>query len=208
MSELRIDMKVVSVILLVLVIIFASTTIYYYNKNSNSSGGNPDFFNNYVIAMNDYHVAMEFFELGSANLDYGNDYTLTGEYYYDSAIMFYDRSREQLSDSKELLNHAELKINEIRDISPDQFYDTELDNREKQIDITMGLVDQYILLNDYVSKQLYEINYGSETEATRYYNLYNDLIKEVNLNMKELSDVSNDIDLAWDRDWYPLFASS
>lgn len=191
-----------SIILLILLIVSIGANIYFYTLPKED---NTEFFNSYVIAMNDYHTASELFSVAGSNLDYGNWYTETEGYYYESAIDYYDRAKEQLIESKELLTHAKLKLNNIKNDSPNEFYTKEINNRLEQINIFLSLVDQYYLLNDYMSKQLYEVNYGSKTEATRYYNSYNDLIPEVNENMKKLSDISQKIDLAWDQDWYPLF---
>lgn len=189
-------------VLLILLIISISFNAYLLITSSKKT---TDFFKDYVVAINDYHVASSYFDLANANLDNGNWYSSQVDYYYETAIDYYDISKEQLTISKEFLIHAKQKINAVKNMAPNTFYQEEMDNRIEQIDILVDLDNQFYLLNDYMASELYEINYGSETEATRYYNLYNDLISEVNVNLKKLSDISQEIDLAWDNNWYPLF---
>jgi len=205
MENSKKNSKVVWIILVILLVVSIGFNIYLFKDNKK---GNIDFFNDYVIAINDYHIASEDFDLAGVNLNTGNWYIETGEYYYEFAIDYYDKAKEQLMDSKEFLTHAKLKLEVIKDDSPNQFYDKEITNRLEQIDILFDLVNQYYLLNDHMSKQLYEINYGSETEATRYFNLYNDLILEINDNLQKHNNISQKIDLAWDSNWYPLMESA
>jgi hypothetical protein len=63
--------------------------------------------------------------------------------------------------------------------------------------------NQTYSLSDYAKQELYEINYGSQTNATDLWNKYNALVIEFNNNLKPLSDVQNKIDISWDQDWYP-----
>lgn len=170
----------------------------------NKTNQDLEFFNNYVIAVNDYHVADIWFALAIGSKESGETYT-DGAYTYDKAIGYFDESKEAVTKSKALLIHAKSKLDLIKDDAPNEFYTEEINDRLEQINILIDLDSQYFLLNDYLSKELEEINYGSDTEATRYYLLYNDLIPEVNINLQKLSDVSQRIDLRWDQDWYALF---
>ncbi len=208
MKEKARGWPVASIILSVLLII-SLVGGFYLNGNSKKLveeqlNKDIDFFSDYVVAVNDYHIASKYFDLGGANLDLGNSYTEKRDYYYEFAIDYFDEAKEQFTDGKELLIHSESKLDNIKDISPNEFYNKEVQNRIKQNEIMFSLIEKYYLLVDYMSNQLYEINYGSETEATRYFNMYNDLIIEVNEDLISLSDISQEIDLAWDSDWYPL----
>ncbi len=197
----KLKKKIKIIVLIVLFIISIGFNIYLYNF---SLKDDTEFFNNYVIAINDYHVADSYFELAVINLENANWYTET-DYYYDTAINYIDLGKDQTGEAKQLLLHAKSKLDILKDIPPNEFYREEINNRIEQTDILLDLNNQYYLLLDYMSKSLYEINYGSETEATRYHLLYNDLIPEINENMQKLSDISQEIDLAWDEDWYVLF---
>lgn len=193
--------KATIIVLIVLLIISLGFNIYLFGDSKNS---NVDFFNNYVIAVNDYHIANSYFDLGVTNLDTGIWYIETEDYYYESAVDYLSVAKEQLTETKAFLIHSEAKLKNIENKAPDQFYKKEIQNRIEQNEIMLSLTNKYYLLVDYMDKQLYEINYGSEIEATRYFNMYNDLIIEVNEDLYALSDISQEIDLAWDQDWYPL----
>lgn len=197
--------KATIIVLIVLLIISLGFNIYLFGDSKNS---NVDFFNNYVIAVNDYHIANSYFDLGVTNLDTGIWYIETEDYYYESAVDYLSVAKEQLTETKAFLIHSEAKLKNIENTAPDQFYKKEIQNRIEQNEIMLSLTNKYYLLVDYMDKQLYEINYGSEIEATRYFNMYNDLIIEVNEDLYALSDISQEIDLAWDQDWYPLTEGS
>ena len=189
------------VILSVLFVLSMGLNIYLYNLSLKED---VEFYNDYIIAVNDYHVADIWFAHAVGNLDNGDLYT-EGAYDYETAIDYYDEAKGQVTNSKELLIHAKSKLDAIKDNAPNEFYNEEINDRLEQINILIDLNSQYFLLSDYASEELYEINYGLEIEATRYFLLYNDLIPELNENLQKLSDVSQKIDLRWDQDWYALF---
>ncbi len=199
------EVNAIVVILIVLLVASIGFNVYQYNNQQQDS---TTFFDDYVIAVNDYHIANSFFDLGNTNLDTGIWYIETEEYYYDSAIDYLDLAKEQLTDAKALLIHSERKLKGIENKAPNKFYEQELQNRIEQNKVMLSVTDKYFLLVDYMDKQLYEINYGSETEATRYFNMYNDLIVEANEDLVKLSDISQEIDLNWNSDWYPLLEGS
>ena len=192
--------KIMGVVLVIFLLISIGFNIYLYKF---SLKDDTEFFKDYVIAMNDYHIANSYFNLGSTNLDNG-DFYIEGDYYYEFAIDYFDVAKEQFTDAKQLLIHSKAKLENIERGVPNDFYKEEIQNRKEQNEIMLSLINQYFLLADYTSKQIYEINYGSETEATRYFNLYNDLIIEINKNLQKISDISQKIDLVWDQDWYVL----
>ncbi len=196
--------KLIISILAVLLVVSIASSIYLYASRP-SPEDHTEFFNDYIIAVNDYHTASSFHDLAGANLDTVNWYTQTEDYYQDTAINYITTGKDQSGDCKELLLHAENKLNNLKDNAPNEFYNTEINNRIEQAKILSELCDQTLQLLEYTRLQLEEINYGSETEAIRYYNLYGDLIPEFNENLKNLSDISQEIDLAWDQDWYVLF---
>ena len=200
MKENRLDIKQSFLRILVFAVILSVGFFVGFN----TPGDNIDFFNNYVIAVNDYHIANSYFDLGGVNLDAADWYTLSDDYYYEDVIGYIDLAKEQFTDARALLIHSETKLKNIENKAPNQFYEKEIQNRIKQNGIMLSLTNKLYLLADYMSKELYEINYGSEAEATRYFNMQNDLIVEFNEVLYALSDVSQEIDLDWDSDWYPL----
>ncbi len=197
-NKLKIPMILIGIIL----VISIGFNIYLFEDNKED---NIEFFNDYIIGINDYNEASFQFDLARLNLKYGNDYTEEAEgYYYEFAVDYYDKGKEQINNAKEFLQHSKKQLNGIKDNAPNTFYDIEIENRLKQINLLLSLSNKVYSLLDYMDKQLYEINYGSETEATRYYNMYNDMIIEMNEELYTLSDVSQEIDLSWDQNWYPL----
>lgn len=200
--------KIIFFILITLLLVSIVFNIYSYQNPIREEKDNLEFFDNYIIAMNDYHIAMSFFELSSANLDLSIWYVSMEEYYYQDAIDYTDLAKEQITQAKELIIHSQSKLQEIDNIAPNEFYGEEVKNRIEQNRIFLLLIDQYYTLIDYEVKQLYEINYGSETEATRYFNMYNDLVEESNKNLIALSNISQTIDLNWNSNWYPLMEGS
>ena len=201
-----------SIGLLILLVISIGAGFYYHDQaikqidiESRQNQQNIDFFNDYVVAVNDYHVADSYFDLANVNLDNGIWYSGTEGYYYEFAIDYLEIARGQLTDAKELLAHSKVRLESIRDKAPNQFYKDEVQNRIEQNEIMFSIINKYYSLVDYMDKQLYEVNYGSEAEATRYFNMYNELIVESNEDLASLSDISQGIDLAWDQDWYVLF---
>lgn len=200
-NKLKKNDKII-IILIALLIISIGFNIYLYKLSSKE---NTEFFKDYVIALNDYHIADSYFNLASGSLDDVNWYSQTEGYYYDTAMTYVDAGKDHIREAKQLLLHAKSKFDILKDLPPTEFYREEINNRIEQTDVLFDLCDQYYLLLDYSYLEMYELLYGIETEATRYHNLYNDLIPEVNVNLQKLSDVSQEIDLAWDKDWYVLF---
>ncbi len=166
---------------------------------------NSDFIKEYAITLNNIHVAMTYLGLADTNLGSGNSYTISGEYYYDLAIPFYDGGKDQVLKAKQWLDKANIKLKSIENKTPSSFYKEDVINRIGQVD-SLLLVDYslYSLL-DYQGQQIYEVNYGSESKATEYFNKYNNLIPDYNSGLKQASVVSDKIDLQWDHDWYESF---
>ena len=191
--------KLILPMVLIFFVVSIGLNVHLYKESEKE---NLDFFKDYVIAINDYHIADGYFNIANLNLDLGNWYVQTERYSYDYAVDYYDEAKEQLTQSKELLIHSRSKLERIRDITPNEFYDREIENRLEQNEILLSLSNQYFLLNDYMIKQMNELLLDNQTEATRYNNLYNDLVVESNENLYDLSDISQEIDLDWDQDWY------
>ena len=165
------------------------------------------FFTEYSIALNDIYVGKEYVSLASTNLDIANDYTLRDYTYFD-AKRIYDAGKTNALDGKELLIKAESRLKKIQNNSPTLFYEEEIENRLEQIRLWILVEEKTYLLIDYMDKQIYEINYGDEDKSTKYFNMYNNLIPKLNEDMEDLSNVQNNIDLAWDKDWYVSFQKS
>ncbi len=165
------------------------------------------FFTEYSIALNDIYVGKEYVSLAITNMGIANDYTLEAYTYFD-AKRIYDAGKTNAVDGKELLKKAELRLKKIQNNSPTLFYEKEIENRLEQIRLWILVEEKTYLLIDYMDKQIYEINYGDEDKATKYFNMYNNLIPKSNEDMKDLSDAQNKIDLAWDKNWYVTFLGS
>jgi hypothetical protein len=132
----------------------------------------------------------------------------TGEYYYEFAAPIADLGKEQATQSKDYLNRAKNKLENIKDKAPSEFYKEDVSNRIEQTNALIIYSNQLYLLLDYAKQQTYEINYGSKPKATEYWQKSNTIIPEFNANLKKLSDIQNKIDIAWDQDWYPAFQES
>ncbi len=181
------------------------TYSYTLNQFSSSQEETLNFFKEYSIALNNIHIASGFLDIALLNLNAGNSYVETGEYYYEFAIDYYDTGKEQVLDAKELLNKAKTKLQNLQTNAPNSFFQEDVEKRIEQADSLISVSNDLYSLLDYQKQQLYEINYGSESKATEYYNKYNALIPEFNNKLKKLSEIQNQIDLNWDQDWYPTF---
>jgi len=184
------------------IIMTGITFIILYNLEDMN---NDEFYKEYIIALNNNHVANAYLEMADANLDTGNWYIGTGEYYYEDAVDYFDISKEQSKDAENLLIVSISKFKSLKESTPNEFFDVEIDNRIEQSEILLELVKQYYNLADYVIIQLHEVNYGSESRATEYNNKYNNLIVDLNDNLKKLDVVNQRIDLKWEQDWYTSF---
>jgi len=191
-------------IILVLVTGFL-TYSYTLNQSASSQEKTLNFFKEYSIALNNIHVASGLFDIASLNLNAGNSYVETGEYYYEFAIDYYDTGKEQVLDAKELLNKANSKLQNLQTNAPNSFFESDVKDRIEQVDALISVSNYLYSLLDYQKQQLYEVNYGSKSKATEYYNKYNALVPEFNNKLKRLSEIQNRIDLNWDQDWYPTF---
>ena len=166
---------------------------------------NIEFFRKYSIALNNIHVAFQYLDLAKATFDIVNDYVLSGEYYYDGATPLYDGAIEYVLDAKELTIKAKTGLQKILNDAPNQFFREDVENRIEQATILIGVSDIFHQQINYIINELYEINYGSEAKADEYLDKANDLIPRYNSLLKDLSEVSNKIDLEWDQDWYDEF---
>ncbi len=170
---------------------------------------NPiDFFHEYTIALNDYHAGQSWLDMGNINLENEVWYSYQEDYYYEFAEDYLNEGKEQVNEAEEYFKSALKKFNEIKLSAPNEFYREEIDNRIKQTEISITLSENLYSLLDYQSIELYEVTYGSESKAEMYFDKYNNLIPEFNKNLEQLSDISNKIDLAWGKDWYPEFQES
>ncbi|MCX6710127.1 MAG: hypothetical protein NTV63_04230 [Candidatus Woesearchaeota archaeon] len=181
------------------------TYSYTLNQSSSSQENTLNFFKEYSIALNNIHVASGLDVEANLNLDAGNSYTETEEYYYEFAIPYYDTGKEQVLDAKELLNKAKSKLQNLQSNAPNSFFQSDVEDRIEQVDALISVSNDLYSLLDYQKQQLYEVNYGSESKATEYNNKYNALVPEFNNRLKKLSEIQNRIDLNWDQDWYPTF---
>lgn len=171
---------------------------------------NLNFFKEYSVALNNIHIASSYSDLANVNLNKLNEYTApngTG-YVYEFAVLFADLGKEQATKSKDYLTKAKTKLGKIKDSAPNEFFKEEISGRIEQVNLLIIYADQSYNLLDYAKQQLYEVNYGSQTKATEYWDKYNTLIPESNANLKKLSDIQNKIDIQWDQDWYPTFQDS
>jgi tetratricopeptide (TPR) repeat protein len=169
-----------------------------------------DFLREYSVALNDIYIGNSYLELSMSNFQRAEEYVLNNEtpYVYEYAVSFFDTVKEQSTKSKDFLDKAKNKLESIRDKSQNELFSSDVENRIEQINLLTALSVQYYNLGDYKKQELYEVNLGSQSKATEYFNKANALIPEINSNLKQLSDVQNKIDLQWDKDWYPTFQES
>ncbi len=183
-------------------------------KHKNEMGSlhesNLQFLKEYSIALNNIHMSIALLDLAIVNKDNVISYTdSNGQgYIYETAKSIINLGKDQSMDAQDYLTKAKIRLEGIKDKAPNDFFKEDISNRLEQIDLLLVFATQTYSLLDYTSQQLYEINYGTETKATEYYNKYNDLIPRYNSNLKKLSDIQNKIDLQWDQDWYPTFQES
>jgi len=169
-----------------------------------------DFTREYSVALNDIYIGNSYLELSMSNFQRAEEYVLNNEtpYVYAYADSFFDTVKEQSAKSKDFLDKAKNKLDSIRDKSPNELFNGDVQNRIEQINLLTALSLQYYNLGDYKKQELYEVNLGSQSKATEYFNKANALIPEINNNLRKLSDVQNKIDMAWDQDWYPTLQES
>jgi hypothetical protein len=177
------------------------------NSINSKNEQNINFFREYSIALNNIHVGTSYTDIARVNLHKLNDYVSSNDtrYIYIFAEDIANLGKEQATESKDYLIKAKNKLETIKNNAPNNFFKEDVSNRIEQTDALITYADQTYNLLDYSIKQLYEINYGSKSTATEYWNKYNALILELNSNLKKLSDIQNRIDLNWDQDWYPTF---
>ncbi len=167
--------------------------------------GINDFYHDYIVATTHIHVSTRDIGLALSNLDLALSASSQPDYVYNDVVPFYDSGKGQATDGKELLLKARTILSRLNGTEPDDFIKVDLENRLKQVELLISYSDNSFNLLSYKSNELYEINYGSESEATRYFNLYNNLIPSSNSNLQELSDIQTEIDVHWEQDWYPTF---
>jgi hypothetical protein len=189
---------------LIIVIVLITSTYFITAQTVSTQDSDTEFFSEYIISVNNIHVAIENIDLALANEDVFTFYT-DGEYYYDSALIYTTGGKEQILEAKQLLEKADSKLKEVESNAPNTFFAEDVVNRLEQIEALFLVADDTYALLDYSEKELYEVNYGSDVKAADYHSQYNDRIETTNINLKKLSDIDNKIDLAWDQDWYPEF---
>ena len=194
---------------IVLVILIAFLTYsYVQNKSNNLEEESINFFKEYSIALNNIHVASNLFNTASINLDVGTYYAQAKDYSYEYAISYFDLGKKQSLDARELLIKTKMKLQNMRGTVQNSFVKDDILNRIKQAESLVSVNDDLYLLIDYQGKQLYEVNYGSESMAVEYKNKYDELIPSYNDKLKNLTEIQNKIDLYWDQDWYPEFEAT
>lgn len=191
----------------------ASVRAQYETEINATQNQNLNFLNDYSIALIDIHVASGYADMANVNLDYLKDYTSPngtgqGVYVYASAARIADGGKDQATKAKDYLTKARSKLQAIADSAPNAFFKEDIANRINQTDILTTYANQVYNLLEYYEQELYQVNYGSNTNAMEFLNKYNALVPQFNSNLKELSDLQNKIDLQWDQDWYPSFQES
>ncbi len=178
------------------------------NNQLNSQKINvTNFFKDYSIALNNIYSGKIYIQLSDENLNNVQDAvsnTSTG-YYYSDAKEILEFGKEKALEAKDFFTRAKIKLQNIQDTAPNDLFETDVSNRIEQCNVLIAYSEHEFLFNDYEEKILYELNYGSEINQTNYENKYDALIPIFNSNLKNLSDIQNRIDLAWDQDWYGLY---
>ena len=161
------------------------------------------FFKNYTIATINQQRAELYFRLALLNYasaEYEINYAKEG-YSYSVIKGYYDTALEELTKSKNWLNIAKKKLEELP-IAPTVFFKEAIANDLKRIDALIMIINIEYNINDYSEKMLYEINYGTEEKSGEYLIKANDAIEEFNVALDNLNKVSNKIDIQWEQNWY------
>ena len=163
---------------------------------------NLEFFKEYASALVSLHVGLHLQSLADVNFDYFIDeYDIEDYSYYDVEYLS-KAAKEQALDSKEFFMKANKKFKELKEQAPNDFFKEELVNRIEQSRLWVILAT---LTFDYVynyEQSVYEVNYGTRASSDVYYDKYILAIDEYNEWIYEVDDVEQEIDLAWDQDWY------
>lgn len=210
------SVNAVMVLLALLLIASIAAGLYYYNKAMAVASERGmalaeetvDFFDDYIVAVNNYHTAQGYYDLATANLQFGDYYVLGRDYYYQGAAAFYDQAKTQIKDGDQFLAQAKSRLQRTEGREANEFYSADVKNRLTQIEVMMDASEKLYKLVDYKSVELYEVNYGSDERANEYFNKSNELVGELNAAFEELSVVSNEIDVAWGENWYPSYKGS
>ena len=208
-TGLTVTFIILGAVLLVLATYFVAS-YYFSNQASIQKEKDISFVRDYSVAINHIYVGMQRGYLSVDNLNTGNNY-VSGDssgvvtYYYAIAEPFYTTSKDQAIEAKEYFSKAKIKLETIKDSSPNDFFRDEINNRLEQISYLIIWTDLIYNQSDYAQKELYEINYGSAVKANEYWVKYNALIPEGNSNQKNLGDITAKIDSAWDQEWYPAY---
>ena len=194
-------MKIISIIIIFLAIIGIFVTgifLVYQNQNR------MEFFESYTIATNYIDSVIQTHKIVEINYGYYNVYTHQEEgYYYDSASTYLDSSLSMLEKTKEKLEKSDYRLKFVQELSPNEFYDKEINLRSEQVNILMEVSIKRIELITLSNEVLYEINFGSQEKADEMTKEINDLIEEMNKDIEGSIEIMKEIDVHWSEDWYP-----
>ena len=198
MSEnIKISLKVLVLVQLIIIISLVSFLVFI-------SFNEDDFITEYTIATNYIDSAIATQKIAEINFGYYIDYTSQEEgYYYEDASVYLDNTISELEKSQEELIISKQKLENLKGLEPNKFYEEELTLRIEQLDLAYEVSKKRLELIDINNKELYEINFGSEIKANEYYEESNRLVEEFNVVLLESIEVSNKIDIHWGENFYP-----
>lgn len=162
---------------------------------------NEKFIKDYTIATNYIDSVIYTQKIAEINFKQYTDYTFS-EYGYEYiyASTYLDNSYEMLDESIEQLRKSR-KI--LENLSYNEFFNGEIQLRLKQIDLLTNLSKKRMDMIDYSKKELYEINYGSESKAEEINKKNNEMIESFNIDIENSIELDKEIDIYWKEDFYP-----
>ena len=166
---------------------------------------NIEFLNEYSIALNNINLAYGQITLSNGNMILGNyDSSLIGYDVYNT-LAYFDIGKQQALDGKVLLEKAKGKLKRLEDIAPNTFFEEEVKNRLNQTESMLDVSNNLFWLSYYLTEEINEVNFGTESRAKANLNDYNDMVPYYNENLAKMNDINNKIDLIWDKEWYPNY---
>lgn len=163
-----------------------------------------DFYYRYSIVLNNIWDAYTWYQTANTNFDVGYYYATEEDYDYDSAKSFFDISKSQTIDAKEIMLRVERDLLILQNKTSDEHYKEDIKLRLEYTHTFLDVLDNSIIVTESLLNELYEVNYGSEDTAKQYHIKANNHLDMVNKDLKILYNITNDIDMLWDQDWYDL----
>ena len=183
---------------LVIAILIVGNIYFYWSSSSSLK-----FAQQYSVAVGDIDAAYKELSLARVNFDLANGYLKnTPNYNYTATNEFYDKGKEQTVNAGQFLNDAKSRLILARKYAPDEFFTKDVDDRLNQVEVMTKYDSLLIDLLNLRAKEVYEVNYGDRAKATDYSQQVLEKMKDYNVALSDLNDVSSSINTKWNRSWY------